>query len=75
MTKMPGLQNKKRSYLRKLRCCGVAVITSASHAEGLQFDPGQHQKVDNYKMMNKDCAKILFVENYISRTPEKLPNK
>ena len=25
------------------RCCGVAVIISASHAEGLQFNPGQHQ--------------------------------
>ena len=25
------------------RCCDVVVITSALHAEGLQFKPGQHQ--------------------------------
>ena len=28
------------------RCCGAAVITSASHAEGLPFDPGQQKLFD-----------------------------
>ena len=49
MAKTSGLQNNKKSSLRNLRCCEVAVITSASHAEGLQFDPGQHQKVQFHK--------------------------
>ena len=42
-------KTRKRSYLSKLRCCDVAVITSAEHAEGLQVNPGQHQKVNRHK--------------------------
>ena len=49
MTKIPGLQNKKKKLLEKATCSGVAVITSDLHAEGLQFDPGQHQKVNYHK--------------------------
>ena len=48
MIKIPVCETTKRSYLTNIRCCGVAVITSASHA-GLQFDPGQHQKVNYHE--------------------------
>ena len=27
-------------------CCGVVVITSVLHTEGLQFDPGQQQLIN-----------------------------
>ena len=50
MIKIPVCETTKRSYLRNIRCCGVAVITSDSHAEGLQFDPGQHQKINYHKI-------------------------
>ena len=51
------------------RCCGVVVITSALHAEGVQFKPGQHQG----KFLTKRCfftwlklrSSILFLINPI----------
>ena len=39
-------QEKEATYEHS--CYGVAVITSALHA-GLQFDPGQHQKVNYHE--------------------------
>ena len=32
-------------WIRKMRSCGVVVITSASHAEGRRFEPGQDLRV------------------------------
>ena len=33
--------NSVKYNIVQLSCCGVVVITSVLHSEGLQFDPGQ----------------------------------
>ena len=50
------------------RCCGVVVSTSALHAEGLQFKPGQHQG----KFLTKRCFFYQIktkIKHFISSQP------
>ena len=50
------------------RCCGVVVITSALHAEGLQFKSGQHQG----KFLTKRCFFYQIktkIKHFISSQP------
>ena len=69
--KIPVCKTRKRSYLRKLSCCGVAVITSASHV-GLNSILDSIRKSTIMKMMNKDCTKNLLVGNYVSTNSRKI---
>ena len=71
MIKIPVCKTRKRSYLRKLSCCGVAVITSASHV-GLNSILDSIRKSTIMKMMNKDCTKNLLVGNYVSTNSRKI---
>ena len=51
------------SLLRQLGCCGVVVITSVLHTEGLQFDPGQQHMFLFFLLQN--CLNILCADNFL----------
>ena len=44
-------------------CCGVVVITSVLHTEGLQFDPGQQQLINFTSIFFlSEMQVLLFIE-------------
>ncbi|AES88523.1 transmembrane protein, putative [Medicago truncatula] len=57
--------------LCNLCCCGVVVITSVLHTEGLQFDPGQ-QHILFFLFLTISCFCVgihskKFIQNYGER--------
>ena len=76
MTKIPGLQNKKKKLLKKAQvqwCSGYHVCPNTQKAfSSIRINIRQSILM---KTKNKDCTNILFAGKTIFQiTPEKLPD-